>query len=393
MKLRSLSARSSRRYATFAVAATVTIAGIAGASWSAQSNGTAKAQAGRLQPVSATPATPTAELFPGGSADAALTLTNPNPVAMTVSSIRGSGPITSDSAACDAAGNGVSFTDPAGAWEVANSASLVVNLADAVRMSVDSATECQGATFTIPVSVVASVSGQGGSGTSTTAAPTTTTTAPARFDWQPMSVTFPPTEVGATSAQSVQVLLRNVGATPGQVETGKLGSVDFPIEATTCTGATLAPNQTCSYTLRFRPTVPGQLSTTFEARAAGSGNWSVLMVGGQAMSPAQVDIQPSTWNFGSVPVGGESQPTTLTVRNLGQAPTQTLSVSVSDPAFVFRGGTCLGQSALAGNGSSCTVIVSFRPSSAGSRSGTLRVNYSTATQNKLATADLLGTGA
>lgn len=381
------STRHSRGVTAIAIVAGITAASIASASWSAQSNGNAKAQAGRLAAVTASPAAPTTELFPGGSADAALTLTNPNPVAMTVSSIVGDGTIVSDSAACNDAGHGVTFTDQAGAWEVAKSATLNVGLPNAVHMSVDSADACQGATFTIPVVVVSSVSGQGGDGAPITTT-TSTTMAPANLSWQPPNYTFPSSEVG--TQQSATVSLRNTGGTPAQVEQGAMGNADFTVQSTTCTN-TLGANASCTYTIRFATTSPGQKGATFAVRIQGTPAWTTLTVSGTALAPASLVVEPSSWNYGNVAVGTTSAPKTFTVRNIGQSPAQNVFTEIVGPqasSFVWAGGTCSSTSTLPAGGT-CTVGVSFRSTSAGANSATLRAGYNNGSS---ALAQLSATG-
>src|SRR5689334_21308353 len=175
--MRTMSSGRARRWsvgaAIAAVLAIVTVA-FAAPPWTAESSGKAAAKSGHVDPVIATEATPTGELLPGQSSDAALSVTNPNKIAMVVTAIVGSGPITSSSAACDAAGHGVTFVDQSGSWAVAKQATLNVSLANAVQMALTSANECQNQTFSIPVRVTAAATDNGG-GTPTT----TTTTTPA----------------------------------------------------------------------------------------------------------------------------------------------------------------------------------------------------------------------
>ena len=63
----------------------------------------------------------------------------------------------SDNASCDSGGNGVTLTNQSSLTIdlAANAAASVVTVAGAVHMSTSSDTNCQGATFTIPVDVTA----------------------------------------------------------------------------------------------------------------------------------------------------------------------------------------------------------------------------------------------
>lgn len=129
--------------------------GTAYAFWAASGSGSGTAAAGVVQPLTTSPATVTSGLlYPGATGDVRLRVNNPNPFAVTVTSVTGTGAVTSDKgAACDGA-TGVSFTDQAAAsLVVPASSSTTFTLTDAVTMDNSSDDSCQGATFTIAVSL------------------------------------------------------------------------------------------------------------------------------------------------------------------------------------------------------------------------------------------------
>ncbi len=112
-----------------------------------------------MQPLTTESATVAADLYPGGTGALSLRVRNPNPFATTLRAVSPNGAITSDSAACNDGGHGVTFAGVSGlSLVVPASSSAQFDLADAVAMAEDSADACQGATFTIPVSL------NGGSG-------------------------------------------------------------------------------------------------------------------------------------------------------------------------------------------------------------------------------------
>ena len=135
-----------------------TAVGVALAQWLASGDGEGRATAGVSQGLTLTPGTPSTLLFPGGTGDVAVTVSNPNPFPVEVASFALDGTITSDTLGCDPSNHGVTFTDQAGIWTVPGSGSLDVNLAGAVAMAADSAAACQGANFTVPLAA------DGGSG-------------------------------------------------------------------------------------------------------------------------------------------------------------------------------------------------------------------------------------
>ncbi len=106
--------------------------------------------------ISATASTPVTALLPGESADAIFKVDNPNAVAMTIVSVVGSGSISvSGGSGCTSGNDGVAFVDQ-GALSIsvpANSTDFSVDLSGAVTMSSSSDTGCQGASFSIPITL------------------------------------------------------------------------------------------------------------------------------------------------------------------------------------------------------------------------------------------------
>jgi hypothetical protein len=131
----------------------VAAAGIAYAAWNASGTGTASTKATNAQALSIVDGTPIAQLYPGGSSDVVLTIHNPNPYPVKVTSITG-GTITASVGTCTTNGTGVTFDNQVGkAYVVAAGGDLPVTLAGAAHMSNASDDTCQGAVFTIPLTL------------------------------------------------------------------------------------------------------------------------------------------------------------------------------------------------------------------------------------------------
>jgi hypothetical protein len=113
-----------------------------------------------LTTVDATAST-TASLYPGGSGTVTLSIVNPNPFAVTVTGVAGNGAIAADAshvAACTAVLHAVTFTNQTGLTLAvpANSVGTVITLAGTpAAMGTASNNGCQGAVFTIPVTLTA----------------------------------------------------------------------------------------------------------------------------------------------------------------------------------------------------------------------------------------------
>jgi hypothetical protein len=129
---------------------------IAFAAWTAGGTGNGYSKATTAQNLTTVDvsASTTAQLYPGGTGDLKLSVTNPNPYAVTVTSVAGSGTITSDKgAACNAA-TGVTYTNQTGLTQaVGAGATATFTLTGSVAMSNSSDNSCQGGVFTVPVTL------------------------------------------------------------------------------------------------------------------------------------------------------------------------------------------------------------------------------------------------
>jgi hypothetical protein len=131
------------------------------ASWSTSGSGNASAKAATASAITLADASAltTGDLYPGGTGNVKLKISNPNsfPVSITSVTLTSGGTIASSSATCDSGGNGVTFTNTSGLSIslAANAVDQAVTLTGKVAMSTASVNACQGATFTIPVDVTA----------------------------------------------------------------------------------------------------------------------------------------------------------------------------------------------------------------------------------------------
>jgi len=152
-----------RRRTLLAIAALATLAaaGIAIAAWSTSTSGNAysKATTASAIALSDASASTSGDLYPGGTGDLKLKVSNPNsfPVRISSVSLTSGGTITSNVTACNTGGTGVTLTNQSGLTLdlAANAVATVLTVSGAVHMSSSSDTNCQGAVFTIPVDATA----------------------------------------------------------------------------------------------------------------------------------------------------------------------------------------------------------------------------------------------
>jgi len=124
---------------------------------------------GSLSAVTISPASPTTQLYPGGSADVAATVDNPNSIPVHLPSLvldtsqgGGTGFAVSNAPGCSVADADLTFHGPqtngpddfvVPAKSGGNDGSLPLDLADAVSVGADAVKTCQGATFTVYLKV------------------------------------------------------------------------------------------------------------------------------------------------------------------------------------------------------------------------------------------------
>ena len=135
----------------------IAVSSVAYAAWTATGGGQGYAKAGTAAVLTTVDvsATTTATLFPSGTGNVFLKITNPNPYAVTVTTVTGSGAITSDKGVnCQGVTTGVSFTNQTLLTLVVPASSAAqFTLTGAAAMSNASDNSCQGAVFTIPVTL------------------------------------------------------------------------------------------------------------------------------------------------------------------------------------------------------------------------------------------------
>jgi hypothetical protein len=184
-----------------------------------------------------------------------------------------------------------------------------------------------------------------------------------------------------TTSGSKQVKLSNIGNATLNISS-IVASSQFAISSKTC-GSTLAASASCTVNVTFRPTVSGTVngSLTFTDSAGGSPH-KVTLTG----SGSRLKLSPTSLSYSTQVINTTSATKTVTLTNIGSSSLTINSIGISTH-FVITSKTC-GLSLAAG--ANCTVHVGFRPTSIGSKTGTLSIyNTGGATPR---TVPLSGTG-
>ena len=146
-----------KKLAAVTTAVALTAVGLVYAAWTTNGGGSGYAKAGSAQALTTVDvaASTSATLYPGGPAgDVLIKVSNPNSYPVTVTGVSGNGTITADAGHAGCTTTGVSFTDQTGlSISVPANGQTQATLSGAASMTNASMNACQGATFTIPVTI------------------------------------------------------------------------------------------------------------------------------------------------------------------------------------------------------------------------------------------------
>jgi hypothetical protein len=188
----------------------------------------------------------------------------------------------------------------------------------------------------------------------------------------PSALSFPDQLLGTASA-ALPVTVTNSGTanlTISAVAIGGANSTDFATSADTCSGATVAPNGTCSVSVTFTPSAIGSRSASLNFIDNASGSPQTVSLSGNGTGPV-VSLSSSSLTFPAQMSGTSSTAQTVTLTNAGNA---SLTISSITASGDFSQTNTCGTTVSAGD--NCTISVTFKPVAGGTRTGTLSISDS-----------------
>jgi hypothetical protein len=190
---------------------------------------------------------------------------------------------------------------------------------------------------------------------------------------------------GSVTLGSVGTALGFTLTNTGDIATGTLGEeiggtdgAQFVVTASGCAGAVLAPDASCTIDVEFQPS--GIVAGAREAElvvTADPGNTATATLSGTAQALGQVEADPTAVDFGNVIVDTTSPSTTITIENTGGSATGPLNATLSGASsgeFLLVGGGNGCQGIALAAGATCTIAVSFQPSTSGDKEAQLTVS-------------------
>jgi hypothetical protein len=204
---------------------------------------------------------------------------------------------------------------------------------------------------------------------------------PPTVSLSPLTLNFGSQSTGSSSRAQV-ITLTNTG---GGVVTISSFAVSGDFSQTNNCGTSVAVGSSCTISVMFTPTGSGTRSGTLSISDNAPGSPQMVTLSGTG-GAAAVSLTPPNVTFPSQPAGTASGTQPVTLTNTGNATLTIASITASDDFILTN--NC-GTSVAAG--SSCTISVIFKPTSIGTRSGTLSISDNAPASPQMVA--LSGTGA
>ena len=178
--------------------------------------------------------------------------------------------------------------------------------------------------------------------------------------------------VGSTSAAITFNVANTGGLVSGSLTTALAGASasEFAVTDNKCV-LPLAPLSTCAIQVVFKPVSAGNKGASLTVTDATSGSTpaTASLIGTAVGPPALAITGPA--DMGSVVVGQSGISATFTVTNSGGTASGALTLTASDAQFAIGSDLCSGLAL--GVSKTCTLTVSFNPTSVGAKSAILGV--------------------
>ena len=154
----------------------------------------------------------------------------------------------------------------------------------------------------------------------------------------------------------------------------------YQVNTTCTTGLTLAPAASCMVSVLFAPTTTGQTSGGLWLYNTTSTPAPLITFYGRGINgengTASLTFVPASANFGTQPVGTTASPLNVALHNQGPAPLTLSAIVLNGPEvydfFGFDGTCAIGGTIAAG--SSCSMVIDFRPEAPGLRLANLVID-------------------
>ena len=203
---------------------------------------------------------------------------------------------------------------------------------------------------------------------------------------------FPDQAIGVTAPYQAIYLYNtgNVGVTVGTLSiTG-----DFAIQYDYCSGYTVSPGSYCNFYVNFTPTASGPRTGSVNVPDNSTTSPHTVSLSGNGLTPSlRLNFSPGNLNFPPTPTGSTSRALEIDVSNIGNAPVQITSATLTGADFKISYNSCNNLTLQPGASSyyyTCYVDVQLQPTTTGTLSGSL--TFTDSATGSPHTIPLTGTG-
>ncbi len=208
----------------------------------------------------------------------------------------------------------------------------------------------------------------------------------------PTAIAFPPQVITTTSPLNPYVLVTNTGTSPVTISSIALSGADAA-DFTLNDGCPLSPStlqqgpvsNTCNVYVSFTPAAAGARTATLTVTDSAGSPTTIALTGTGVAETKLLTVSPTTLVFGPQVTGTTSAQQTINVTNTGNFAVTFTNVTIT--ANYALSNSCTGQ--LAPN-TSCSIGVTFTPTSAGVKAGTITITDNATPASQKVT--LSGTG-
>jgi hypothetical protein len=183
---------------------------------------------------------------------------------------------------------------------------------------------------------------------------------------QPTSLSFASQQAGTQSQPETLTVTNSGNAT---LTVSNIAASAGFAESDTCVGAPIAPAATCSIAVIFAPTAAGPQSGVLTVYGNTAAGHATAALNGTGTAPASIVLTPGALSFPATTVGITSSAQNITIANTGGSGSALQSIAINGD-FAISANSC---GTLVAPQTSCTVSITFAPTAAGSRMGTLTV--------------------
>jgi len=211
----------------------------------------------------------------------------------------------------------------------------------------------------------------------------------------PASIAFAPTVLTTQSPLSPSVLLTNTGTSPVTISSIVLGGTN-PGDFAISDGCPLSPStlqqgplsNTCGVGVSFTPTAAGARTATIKVTDSAPGSPTTINLSGTGVAETKLlTVTPTTLVFGPQVTGTTSAQQNITVTNTGDFNVTFTNVTITTNYALANG--CTGALP---PGSACNIGVTFTPTSAGVKAGTVTITDNSTVGTGTQKVTISGTG-